>query len=46
MCPDADFNEVGLDKIVVDGRIVVALDEGDEGVGVPESEHVDLAANP
>ena len=42
---NADFSEVRLDKIVVDGRIEVAPDEGDEGVGVPESEHVDLAAD-
>ena len=46
ICLDADFSKVGLDKIVVDGHIEVALDEGDEGVGVPESEHVNPASDP
>ena len=38
ICPDADFGEIRLDKIVADGRIEVVPDEGDEGVEVPESE--------
>ena len=46
ICPSANFSEVGLDKIVVDGRIEVALNEGDEAIGVPESEHADPAADP
>ena len=46
ICLDANFSEVGLDKIVIDGRIKVAPDEGDEGVGVPESKHVDPTTDP
>ena len=44
ICHSANFREVGLDKIVVD--IEVALNEGDETIGVPEFEHADPAADP
>ena len=37
ICPDADFEEVGLDKIVVEGRIEVAPDDG-EDIGTPEAD--------
>ena len=46
ICPDADFGEVGLDKIVIEGCIEVAPDKDDEGVGVLDSEHADPPADP
>ena len=45
ICPDADFGEVRLDKIIVKDRIKVAPDEDDEGVGVLNSEHADPPAD-
>ena len=37
ICPDADFGEVGLDKIVVEGRIEVAPDDGKD-IGTPNAD--------
>ena len=37
ICPDADFGEVSLDKIVVEGRIEVAPDDG-EDIGTPDAD--------
>ena len=45
ICPDADFGEVRLDKIIIKDRIKVAPDEDDEGVGVLNSEHADPPAD-
>ena len=41
ICPDADFGEVGLDKIVVEGHIEVAPDDS-EDIGTLDA---DLPAN-
>ena len=37
ICPDADFGEVNLDKIVVEGHIEVAPDDG-EDIGTPDAD--------
>ena len=46
ICLGADFSEVGLDNIVVDGCIEVAPNDGDEAVGVLKSGHAHPSADP
>ena len=46
ICPDANFSEVGLDKIVIDGCIEVAPDDDNEGVRDPEFDRVDPMNDP
>ena len=43
---DADFSEVGLDKIVVDSRIVIAPEEDNEGAENPEADLMNPAFDP
>ena len=46
ICLDADFSKVGLDKIVINGHIEIALDDDDDGLAYPESDPTDPATNP
>ena len=47
ICPDVDFNEVGLDKIVVNDRIVTTLDDdNEEDLDDPKLDPANPAVNP